>query len=108
MQGNPQRKGVVIKIFYTKPKKPNSAIRKIAKVFILNGLKKRNILTAIPGQGFTIKKFSEVLVRGGRVRDVPGVRYKLIKGTYDLSWMELINRKKSRSKYGAPKEVPEN
>jgi small subunit ribosomal protein S12 len=97
----PQRKGVCIEIRNNvSPKKPNSAKRKVAKVKLTTG---RHVLAAIPGQGHNLQKFSIVMVRGGRARDIPGIRYKLIKGKYDFSLYERIERKKSRSKYGYPK-----
>lgn len=102
LQGCPQKKGVCVEIRNSiSPKKPNSAKRKVAKVRLSTG---RHILAAIPGQGHNLQKFSVVLVRGGRARDIPGVRYKLIKGKYDFSLYERIERKKSRSKYGYSKE----
>jgi len=91
----PQRKGVCVKVTTTTPKKPNSAIRKICRVRLSDNL----VITAvIPGHGHTLQKHSVVLIRGGRVRDLPGIRYKLIRGKYDLDTTENIRRKHARSK----------
>lgn len=94
--GSPQKKGVCQKVLTTKPKKPNSALRKIAKVRLFNN---RKLTAYIPGEGHTLAEHSQVLVRGGRVQDLVGVRYHLVRGKYDLAAVK--NRKKSRSKYGA-------
>jgi small subunit ribosomal protein S12 len=97
----PQKKGICIEIRNSvSPKKPNSAKRKVAKVKLSTG---KHIIAAIPGQGHNLQKYSVVMVRGGRARDIPGVRYKLIKGRYDFSLFERIKRTKRRSKYGLPK-----
>lgn len=96
----PQKKGTCIKIRITKPKKPNSAQRKIVKVRLSNGA---FILAYIPGQGHTLKPFSTVLVSGGRANDLPGVRFSLIRGKEDFSWKESFNRVHKRSKYGIAK-----
>lgn len=98
LKGNPQVKGICIKIFNRTPKKPNSALRKVAKVKIANGKK---IECYIPGEGHTLQNFSRVLIRGGRVPDLPGVRYHLIRGVYDFKGVK--SRKTSRSKYGVKK-----
>jgi small subunit ribosomal protein S12 len=98
LEGNPQKKGVVLRVFTRKPKKPNSAQRKIAKVRLTN---KREIDTYIMGEGHNIQEHSVVLVRGGRVPDLPGVNYKLVRGKYDLGG--VVNRKTSRSQYGTKK-----
>jgi len=91
----PQRKGVCIKVTTTSPKKPNSAVRKICRVRFNNG----HVITAsIPGQGHNLQKHSVVLVRGGRVRDVPGVRYKVVRGQYDFSTVQTVERIHARSK----------
>jgi small subunit ribosomal protein S12 len=95
----PQRKGVCFKVGFMSPKKPNSAERKIAKVRLTT---KRKILTYISGIGHNLQEHASVLVRGGRVRDLPGMHYKLVKGKYDFSWKEHFLRKESRSKYGIP------
>lgn len=95
----PQRKGVCIRVKVIKPKKPNSAQRKVARIKLTNNL---FITAAIPGQGHNLQKFSQVLVRGGRANDLPGVRYKLIKGKLDFNTSESFIRGKARSKYGLP------
>jgi len=103
LQGCPQRKGVCVEIRNTvSPKKPNSARRKVAKVK-LSGFRSKHVIASIPGQGHNLQKFSVVLVRGGRSKDLPGVRYKLIKGKYDFSTTENIIRVSRRSKYGLSK-----
>lgn len=103
LKGNPQCRGVCVRVYVTKPKKPNSAIRKVAKVRLSTG---RNVICGIPGQGHTLSVYSVVLVRGGRVKDVPGVRFKIIRGPmkYDCGWLERFQRKKRRSIYGIPKD----
>jgi small subunit ribosomal protein S12 len=100
LKGNPQVKGVCIKIYNRTPKKPNSALRKVAKVKTSTGKK---IECYIPGEGHTLHQYSVVLIRGGRIPDLPGVKYKLIRNKYDLKAVK--NRKTSRSKYGAKKVV---
>lgn len=100
LKNDPFLKGVCVAVRTTSPKKPNSAVRKIARVKIRTG----RILTAyIPGQGHNLQKFSVVLIRGGRANDVPGCRYKLVRGKYDFSITESFIRKKSRSKWGLKK-----
>lgn len=99
--GCPQRIGRVIKVRIAKPKKPNSAQRKIAKVRLTT---KKAVLAYIPGSGHTLKPYSEVMVIGGRANDLPGVRFSLMRGKKDFSWKETHERKTARSKYGAPKE----
>lgn len=91
----PQKKGVCTRIYTTSPKKPNSAERKVAKVNLTSG---KSIIGYIPGEGHTLQEHSLVLVRGGRVKDLPGVQYHFVRGAYDLH--AVGNRKKSRSKYG--------
>lgn len=91
----PQKKGVCLKILIQTPKKPNSALRKTARVKLSNSKK---VIAYIPGEGHTLQEYSTVLLRGGRVRDLPGVKYKLVRGKYDF--LGLKNRKTSRSKYG--------
>jgi len=105
LEQRPQRKGVCIEIRNTvSPKKPNSARRKIAKVKLgVTSGKTRYVIASIPGQGHNLQKFSVVLIRGGRSKDLPGVRYKLIKGKLDFSTGENIIRKSKRSKYGLSK-----
>jgi small subunit ribosomal protein S12 len=93
---SPQKRGVCTKVTTTSPKKPNSALRKIARVRLTNGLE---ATTYIPGIGHNLQEHSVVLIRGGRVRDLPGVRYHIIRGTLDAQG--VANRKQSRSKYGA-------
>lgn len=97
---SPQRKGICMKVTTTSPKKPNSAVRKICRVRLSGGA---IVTAAIPGHGHTLQRFSVVLIRGGRVRDVPGVRYKLIRGKYDLDTSETIKRTAARSKWGLKK-----
>nr|AXI97765.1 ribosomal protein S12 [Gracilaria tenuistipitata] len=94
----PQKKGVCLKIFTMNPKKPNSAERKVAKIQLSTG---KSIIGYIPGEGHTLQEHSMVLVRGGRVKDLPGVKYHLIRGSFDLAAVNI--RKKSRSKYGKKK-----
>lgn len=97
--GSPMKRGVCFRVTTTNPKKPNSAVRKIARVKVTTGSK----LTAyIPGRGHNLQEHSVVLVRGGRVKDLPGVRYHLIRGKYDFLWEEREPRNRRRSKYGAP------
>ena len=107
LRGCPQKKGNCVKVYITKPKKPNSAQRKVAKVALGRTFKAKKILVAIPGQGHTLQKFSVVMVRGGRVRDIPGVRYKLMRGKYDFSMPENFIRVHRRSFYGIPKPKDE-
>ncbi len=95
-QSAPQRRGVCTKVTTTSPKKPNSALRKIARVRLVNGME---ATTYIPGIGHNLQEHSVVLIRGGRVRDLPGVRYHVIRGTLDTQG--VANRNQSRSKYGA-------
>lgn len=96
----PQRKGMCMKVTTTSPKKPNSAVRKICRVRLSDGVV---ITAAIPGHGHNLQKHSVVLVRGGRVRDLPGVKYKLIRGKYDLDVNEDVRRTQGRSKWGLKK-----
>ena len=95
----PQRRGVCTKVYTTTPKKPNSALRKVARVRLSSGLE---VTAYIPGEGHNLQEHSIVLVRGGRVKDLPGVRYKIIRGTLDTSGVR--DRKQARSRYGAKKE----
>lgn len=102
LQGAPFRKGTCVKIRTMKPKKPNSAIRKIARVRLTNGY----MVTAyIPGQGHKLQEHSVVLVRGGRTKDLPGLHYKLVRGKYDFDWKEHFVRRNGRSKYGIPRST---
>jgi small subunit ribosomal protein S12 len=95
MQGCPQKRGVCIRVYTTTPKKPNSALRKVARVRLTNGLEATSY---IPGVGHNLQEHSIVMIRGGRVKDLPGVRYHIIRGTLDTAG--VANRKQSRSKYG--------
>ena len=99
LQGGPQRRGVCTRVYTTTPKKPNSALRKVARVRLTNGME---VTSYIPGVGHNLQEHSIVLVRGGRVKDLPGVRYKIIRGTLDTQGVK--NRKQARSRYGAKKE----
>ena len=92
----PQRRGVCLQVKTQTPKKPNSALRKVARVRLSNGIE---VTSYIPGEGHNLQEHSIVLVRGGRVKDLPGVRYHIVRGTLDTAG--VANRKKSRSKYGA-------
>lgn len=103
--GSPQKKGICVRVYTTKPKKPNSAIRKIAKIKFSNGLYVR---AAIPGQGHNLQEHSVVMVRGGRVRDIPGIHYKLIRGKYDFLFKENFDRFKRRSKFSIPRPSSSN
>lgn len=94
----PQKKGICMKVYTTKPKKPHSAIRKVAKVYIIS--KRKYVISAIPGQAHNLSIHSNVLVRGGRVRDLPGIHSKLIRNKLDFTGSEVIIRKRRRSKYG--------
>lgn len=96
----PQRRGICTRVYTTTPKKPNSAIRKVARVKLTSGFE---ITAYIPGEGHSLQEHSIVLVRGGRVKDLPGVRYKIIRGALDCTGVK--DRRQSRSKYGARKVV---
>jgi len=98
LQNSPQRRGVCTRVYTTTPKKPNSALRKVARVRLTNGME---ISSYIPGEGHNLQEHSVVLVRGGRVRDLPGVRYKVIRAALDAAG--VADRRKGRSKYGAKK-----
>ena len=95
LAGCPQKRGVCTRVYTTTPKKPNSALRKVCKVRLTNGYE---IIAYIPGEGHNLQEHSVVLIRGGRVKDLPGVRYHIIRGTLDTQGVK--NRKRSRSKYG--------
>ena len=101
LRGNPQKRGVCTRVYTTTPKKPNSALRKVARVRLTNGFE---VTAYIPGEGHNLQEHSIVMIRGGRVKDLPGVRYHIIRGTLDAAGVN--DRKQSRSKYGAkrPKE----
>lgn len=96
LQRCPQRRGVCVRVFTQTPKKPNSALRKVARVRLTNQLE---VTTYIPGEGHNLQEHSLVLIRGGRVKDLPGVRYHVVRGTLDTTGVQ--GRKQSRSKYGA-------
>lgn len=98
LQSCPQKRGVCVRVYTTTPKKPNSALRKIARVRLTNGIE---VTSYIPGIGHNLQEHSVVLIRGGRVKDLPGVRYHIIRGTLDA--LGVANRKQGRSKYGAKK-----
>ena len=98
LKGNPQKRGVCTRVYTTTPKKPNSALRKVARIRLTNGFE---VTSYIPGEGHNLQEHSIVLIRGGRVKDLPGVRYHIIRGTLDASGVE--DRRQSRSKYGAKK-----
>ena len=92
----PQKRGVCVRVYTSTPKKPNSALRKVARVRLTNGME---VTSYIPGEGHNLQEHSVVLIRGGRVKDLPGVRYHVVRGTMDASGVE--ERRKGRSKYGA-------
>ena len=96
LEGCPQKRGVCTRVYTTTPKKPNSALRKVAKVRLSNGLE---VIAYIPGEGHNLQEHSIVLIRGGRVKDLPGVRYTIVRGTLDTAGVS--ERRQSRSKYGA-------
>jgi small subunit ribosomal protein S12 len=99
LRGSPQRRGVCVRVYTATPKKPNSALRKVARVRLTTGAE---VTAYIPGVGHNLQEHSVVLIRGGRVRDLPGVRYHIIRGTLDTAGTR--NRKQGRSKYGAKRE----
>lgn len=96
LKGNPQKRGVCTRVYTTTPKKPNSALRKVARVRLSNGFE---VTSYIPGEGHNLQEHSMVLIRGGRVKDLPGVRYHVVRGTLDAAG--VTDRKNGRSKYGA-------
>lgn len=96
LQNCPQKRGVCVRVYTTTPKKPNSALRKVARIRLTNGIE---VTGYIPGEGHTLQEHSVILVRGGRVKDLPGVRYHIVRGTLDSTGVD--NRRQSRSKYGA-------
>ena len=100
LRGAPQKRGVCTRVYTTTPKKPNSALRKVARVRLTNGME---VGTYIPGEGHNLQEHSIVLVRGGRVRDLPGVRYHIVRGVLDSQ--AVSGRKQARSKYGAKKDA---
>ena len=99
LKGSPQRRGVCTRVYTTTPKKPNSALRKVARVRLSNQIE---VTAYIPGEGHNLQEHSIVLVRGGRVKDLPGVRYKIIRGALDTQAVK--NRKQARSRYGTKKD----
>lgn len=98
-EGSPQKRGVCLRVYTHTPKKPNSALRKVARVRLTNQIE---VTSYIPGEGHNLQEHSVVLIRGGRVKDLPGVRYHIVRGTLDAAGVS--NRKQSRSKYGAKSE----
>ncbi|MCP3892712.1 MAG: 30S ribosomal protein S12 [Desulfobulbaceae bacterium] len=98
LKGCPQKRGVCVRVYTTTPKKPNSALRKVARVRLTNGIE---VTSYIPGIGHNLQEHSVVMIRGGRVKDLPGVRYHIIRGTLDT--LGVSDRRKGRSKYGAKK-----
>ena len=98
LQGSPQKKGICTRVYTTTPKKPNSALRKVARVRLSNG---HEVTSYIPGEGHNLQEHSVVLIRGGRVKDLPGVRYHILRGNLDTQG--VTSRKQQRSKYGAKK-----
>ena len=99
LRGNPQKRGVCTRVYTTTPKKPNSALRKVARVRISGSIE---VTAYIPGEGHNLQEHSVVLVRGGRVKDLPGVRYKVVRGTLDAAGVS--DRKKARSQYGVKRK----
>jgi len=99
LKGSPQRRGVCTRVYTTTPKKPNSALRKVARVRLSSGIE---VTAYIPGEGHNLQEHSIVLVRGGRVKDLPGVRYKVVRGALDAA--AVRDRKQSRSRYGVKKD----
>ena len=98
LRGNPQKRGVCVRVYTTTPKKPNSALRKVARVRLTNGIE---VSAYIPGEGHNLQEHSIVLIEGGRVKDLPGVRYHIVRGVLDTAGVE--GRMTSRSRYGAKK-----
>ena len=99
LTNSPQRRGVCTRVYTTTPKKPNSALRKVARVRLTNGFE---VTAYIPGEGHNLQEHSIVLIRGGRVKDLPGVRYHIVRGVYDTSG--VADRRQGRSKYGAKRK----
>jgi small subunit ribosomal protein S12 len=96
LKGNPQKRGVCTRVYTTTPKKPNSALRKVARVRLTNGIE---VSAYIPGEGHNLQEHSVVMIRGGRIKDLPGVRYHIVRGTLDTAGVQ--DRRQRRSKYGA-------
>jgi len=103
ISGSPQKRGVCTRVYTSTPKKPNSALRKVARVRLTNGIE---VTSYIPGEGHNLQEHSIVLVRGGRVKDLPGVRYHIVRGTLDTGG--VLDRKQGRSKYGVKKPKQSN
>ena len=101
LQRCPQKRGVCVRVYTTTPKKPNSALRKVARVRLSNGIE---VTSYIPGEGHNLQEHSIVLIRGGRVKDLPGVRYHIIRGTLDTAG--VANRNQGRSRYGSKRKKP--
>ena len=99
LKANPQKRGVCTRVYTTTPKKPNTALRKVARVRLTNGFE---VTSYIGGEGHNLQEHSVILIRGGRVKDLPGVRYKVVRGTLDTA--SVRDRKQSRSRYGAKKD----
>ena len=99
LRGSPQKRGVCTRVYTTTPKKPNSALRKVARVRLTSGFE---VTSYIPGEGHNLQEHSIVLIRGGRVKDLPGVRYHIVRGTLDAAG--VTDRKQRRSKYGAKRQ----
>ena len=99
LKNSPQKRGVCTRVYTTTPKKPNSALRKVARVRLVNG---SEVTAYIPGEGHNLQEHSIVLIRGGRVKDLPGVRYHIVRGVYDTSGVE--DRARGRSKYGVKRK----
>jgi len=102
LEGAPQKRAFCWKVYTTKPKKPNSAIRKVAKVSLTTS---KSVIVSIPGQGHNLQEHSVILIRGGRRKDLPGVHYRAIRGKYDFSPWEKFNRHNRRSKFGIIKNL---
>jgi small subunit ribosomal protein S12 len=96
---SPQKKGTCLRVFTMTPRKPNSALRKVTRLRLVN---KKKVTAYIPGEGHTLQRFADVLIRGGRVKDLPGIKYTIIRGKYDLR--PVVNRVSARSKYGVRKK----
>lgn len=96
----PQKRGICVKVFTRTPKKPNSALRKVTRIRLSSRIR---VVAFIPGEGHNLQEYSTVLIRGGRVKDLPGVKYHLVRGKYDLQ--PLLNRRNARSKYGTKKPI---
>ena len=101
LEGSPFKRGVCVKVYTVSPKKPNSAVRKVAKIKLF--ATKRHVIAAIPGIGHKLQRYSNVWIRGGRANDLPGVRYKILRGKLDFNTYETFARKQKRSKYGVRK-----